>query len=268
MIFQEKKNVLGILIDVIDYDSAVQKIIEAANNRDLLTVSALAVHGVMSGFHDPRHCYRLNHLDMLVPDGQPVRWALNLLYNANLSDRVYGPTLMLKVCEEAAKNDLSIFLYGSKIRVLEALQQRLTEKYPALGIAGAHPSKFRQISREEMLKVASQIRKSEASIIFVGLGCPRQEVWVYEYRKLLSIPMIAVGAAFDFHAGFLPQAPKSLQRWGLEWFFRLMQEPQRLWKRYLLLNPEYLALLFLQWTKLLEFDPAKTVKPNDDIRYG
>jgi exopolysaccharide biosynthesis WecB/TagA/CpsF family protein len=210
----------------------------------------------------------LNHLDLVVPDGQPVRWALNLLHRASLPDRVYGPALMLKVCEQAAKNGLPIFLYGSKHGVLEALEKNLKRKFPELMIAGVQPSKFRQVSPEEMKMIAGQIRESGAAITFVGLGCPRQEVWVYEYRKFLSMPMIAVGAAFDFHAGFLPQAPALLQRWGLEWFFRFIQEPQRLWKRYLFLNPKYLTLLFLQWIKLINFDLAKTIKPVDDLRYG
>ncbi|MBC7797123.1 MAG: WecB/TagA/CpsF family glycosyltransferase [Pyrinomonadaceae bacterium] len=231
-------------------------------------MSALAVHGVMTGATDAEHRYRLNKLDLIVPDGQPVRWALNWLHGAKLTDRVYGPNLTLKVCERAARENLAIYIYGSKPEVLAKLQENLRRKFPDLKIAGSEPSRFRQVSAHEQIEIAQTIKSSGASIVLAGLGCPRQETWVFENRDLISMPLMAVGAAFDFHAGTLPQAPSWMQKRGLEWFFRLAQEPRRLWKRYLYLNPYYLLLIFLQLTKIKDLSAEKTVAPVNQKRFG
>lgn len=268
MINLGKYNLLGISIDAVDYDAAVEKIFAAANRRQSFTVSALAVHGVMTGVLDAIHGARLNQLDLVVPDGQPVRWALNGLYRLRLTDRVYGPTLTLKICERAAREGLSIYLYGSKADVLERLLHNLCEKFPGLHIAGTQPSLFRQVTDEEKKTIANTILASGASIVLVGLGCPRQEVWIYEYRKLINLPMMAVGAAFDFHAGTQSQAPDQLQKMGMEWFYRLVHEPQRLWKRYLLLNPLYIMLVLKQALRLQKFPIHKSNQSVEELRYG
>ena len=268
MIDKGKHNILGVGVNVIDYEATVDHIITASQTRQPLTVSALAVHGVMIGVLDPEHCYRLNRLDLVVPDGQPVRWALNLLYQTRLSDRVYGPTLMLKICDRAARDSLPIYLYGSKPEILTALVKNLQARFPNLLITGFQPSRFRQISAAEKAEIAADIRNSGAAMVFVGLGCPRQEVWAYEYREQIGIPIIAVGAAFDFHAGLLAQAPPRLQKWGLEWFFRLIQEPRRLWRRYMLLNPLYISLLTMQILGLRQFSPKIVTLPLQEMRYG
>ncbi len=263
-----KRNLLGIGIDAVDYEAAVEKIIGAAHQCRGYTVSALAVHGVMTGVMDSAHGARLNQLDLVVPDGQPVRWALNRLYGLRLKDRVYGPTLTLKVCERAAREGLSLYLYGSKATVLETLCENLRERFPDLKIAGMQPSRFRQVSEQEKREIAETIVASGANIVLVGLGCPRQEVWVYEYKDLIARPMLAVGAAFDFHAGTQPQAPTYLQQRGLEWLYRLVHEPRRLWKRYLLLNPLYLLMVAKQALRLQEFPLAKQSQPLEELRYG
>lgn len=268
MIDKGKHNLLGVLIDAVDYEAAVERIISAARKRQPLTVSALAVHGVMTGVLDATQRYRLNHLDLVVPDGQPVRWGLNLLHQSGLTDRVYGPTLTLKVCEQAAAEGLPIYCYGSRTEVLESFATNLRRRFPGLIIAGVQPSRFRQISVAEQRTIVTEIQASGAAIVLVGLGCPRQEVWAYEYRELLSMPLLAVGAAFDFHAGTLPQAPAQLQRLGLEWAFRLAQEPQRLWKRYAYLNPLYLGFLALQASGFTHFDPQFAARPAQELRYG
>ncbi len=268
MIDRGKRNLIGISINAVDYEAAVAKIIKAARERRRFTVSALAVHGVMTGVLDRSHGYRLNQFDLVVPDGQPVRWALNLLHKTQLADRVYGPTLTLKVCERAAQEGLPIYLYGSKSPVLAALSQNLCKKFPQLQIVGAQPSKFRQITAEEKAIIIQNILSSGAAIVLVGLGCPRQEVWVYEYRDCLPMPMLAVGAAFDFHAGTLAQAPSNLQNFGLEWFYRFLREPRRLWKRYLFLNPHYLFLVTQQALHLKAFPLLDTDPPNKDMSYG
>jgi exopolysaccharide biosynthesis WecB/TagA/CpsF family protein len=269
MIDLGKHNVLGIRISAVDYEAAVERIISAAENGSQpLVVSALAVHGVMTGVLDRQHRFRLNRFDLLVPDGQPVRWALRWLHRTRLKDRVYGPTLMLKTCERAAAQGLPIFLLGGTSELLTALAARLLEQFPGLRIAGLRPSRFRRLTPAERDETIAAIRASGAAITFVGLGCPRQEVWAYEFGASLSMPVLAVGAAFNFHAGLLPQAPAALQRRGLEWLFRLVQEPRRLWKRYLLLNPLYLSLVALQWTGLRQFDPDNAQPPGEELLYG
>lgn len=268
MIDLGKHNVLGVAVNAIDYEAAVQKIISAAHTRKPLSVTALAVHGVMTGALDKVHRHRLNTFDLVVPDGQPVRWAMRLLFGIKLPDRVYGPTLTLKVCERAAEESLPIYLYGSKPEVLQALQQNLLKKYPKLKIAGAQPSRFRTVDKEEQAQIAAEIRASGAAIVFAGLGCPRQEVWAYENRNLIGLPILAVGAAFDFHAGLLSQAPKYLQDVGLEWLYRFTREPKRLWKRYVLLNPAYLGMLALQATKIKHYDLNDVAEPQDIVGYA
>lgn len=268
MIDRGRFNLLGIQINAVDYDGALEQITAAAHRRRPFGVSALAVHGVMTGRLDRTHRYRLNQLEMLVPDGQPVRWGLNLLYSAQLKERVYGPTLMLKTCQRAAQQGIPIFLFGGTAELLDRLRERLVTLYPDLQIAGVRPSRFRQLEPSEKQELIDEIIGSGAGITFVGLGCPRQEVWAFEFRQPLSMPVLAVGAAFNFHAGLLPQAPPRLQALGLEWLFRFMNEPARLWKRYILLNPLYLTMLFLQWTRVRKFHPSDTSAPTSEVLYG
>jgi N-acetylglucosaminyldiphosphoundecaprenol N-acetyl-beta-D-mannosaminyltransferase len=268
MIDYGKHNILGVNIAAVDYEAAVERILAAARAGQAFSVSALAVHGVMTGVLDAAHRFRLNQFDLLVPDGQPVRWALKWLHGVRLPQRVYGPTLMLEVCRQAAEEGVPIYLFGSSSDMLAALQARLVERFPKLQIAGMRPSQFRKVTADERDELAAAIRASGARIAFVGLGCPRQEVWTYEHRAALDMPVIAVGAAFAFHAGRLPQAPQALQDRGLEWLYRLVQEPKRLWRRYLYLNPMYLSLLGLQWARLRRFSPEVAEKPTQEMLFG
>jgi N-acetylglucosaminyldiphosphoundecaprenol N-acetyl-beta-D-mannosaminyltransferase len=255
MIDQGKRNVLGVEVNAIDYAAAVDKIMTAAREQKPLAVTALAVHGVMTGVQDKAHNARLNSFDLVTPDGQPVRWALNSLHHAELADRVYGPDLTMKVLEAAADEGLPVYLYGSTDATLERLIGKLHERLPALKIAGSEPSKFRAAKPGEPDEIAARIEASGARVVLVGLGCPRQEVFVYAMRPLVNAPMLAVGAAFDYHAGGLRKPPPWMQKRGLEWLWRLGLEPGRLWKRYLLLNPAYLARLGAQKSKLWRAEP-------------
>lgn len=266
MIDAGRHSVLGILVNAVDYETAVERIIRAGREGRSLAVSALAVHGLMIGVLDEEHKYRLNRFDLLVPDGQPVRWVLNWLYRTGLPDRVYGPNLMRKVCARAAEENLAIYFYGSTSEVLEAMKQNLEKQFPRLRIAGMESSKFRQLSPEEKDELVERIRSSGASIVLVALGCPRQEVWAYEFRELLHMPALAVGAAFPFMAGKVRQAPKKLQDLGLEWAFRLCMEP-RLWRRYLFLNPAYVFLVALQACGLFSFRTDGR-QPSGELLYG
>jgi N-acetylglucosaminyldiphosphoundecaprenol N-acetyl-beta-D-mannosaminyltransferase len=268
MIDRGKRNVLGVLVDAVDYPAAMRRILEAARDGRPYAVSALAVHGVMTGVMDQEHRYRLNTLDLVTPDGQPVRWALNWLHGADLTERVYGPELMLKLCAAAADDALPVYLYGSTPGVLAALRIRLLRRFPTLGIAGAEPSKFRKLDAKELDEIAERIRSSGARMTFVGLGCPRQEVFAYELRGTLQMPLIAVGAAFDYHAGLLDEPPQWVQDHGLQWAYRLIQDPKRLWRRYILLNPNYVARLIAQKVGLWRPDPARSKRPSEVVGYG
>ena len=262
-----KSNILGVLISAVDYDAAVDMIIAAAREKRAFAVSALAVHGLMTGVLDREQKFRLNHFDLLVPDGQPVRWALRFLHNRGLADRVYGPNLTLRVCARAAEEGLPVFLYGCTSGVLTKFKKSLTAKFPSLVIAGAEASRFRRLNSEEKTDLTGRIRGSGAAVVFVGLGCPRQETFAYEFRTLLGMPILAVGAAFPFIAGAIDQAPVWMQRAGLEWLFRLRREPHRLWRRYLLLNPAYLFLVTLQALGILRFS-AEGRPPSSELLYG
>jgi N-acetylglucosaminyldiphosphoundecaprenol N-acetyl-beta-D-mannosaminyltransferase len=267
VIHSGKKNVCGILIDEIDYEGAIEYVIRAAREGRSASISALAVHGLMTGVLDREHQHRLNNLDVVLPDGQPVRWALNLLYKSPLLNRCYGPDLTLYLCERAAKEGLPIFLYGATPTIQEAMQRNLKKKFPALVIAGAETSKFRRLTPQEKVMLAERIRKTGAKMVFVGLGCPRQDVFVYEMHDLLPMPALAVGAAFPFIAGEVRQAPRWIQDMGMEWFFRLCMEPRRLWRRYVYLNPAYVTLLTLQLLGLHSFD-TNGISPSSELLYG
>ena len=241
-----KLNVLGVMVDGVDYDAVIARVLAAARERQPLSLTALAVHGVMTGVRDPRHRARLNAFDIVAPDGQPVRWGLNLLYGAGLSDWVSGPELTTRLLSRMSDEGLAVYLYGSTPEIVESLSVSLGGALPALRVAGAEPSKFRDSTSGEFAALANRINGSGARLLLVGLGCPRQEIFTHAMRSLLDLPVLAVGAAFDYQAGRLRPAPKWMQRYGLAWLFRLIREPRRLWRRYLVLNTEYLARLAAQ----------------------
>jgi N-acetylglucosaminyldiphosphoundecaprenol N-acetyl-beta-D-mannosaminyltransferase len=267
MIDLGKRNLLGVLVDTVDYEAAVDRVIEAARENVAFGGSALAVHGVMSGVMDAEQRYRLNALDLVTPDGQPVRWGLNRLYGVGLRDRVYGPRLMHELCLAAAQCQLPVYLYGGRPDMLDALVRFLSRRVPGLSVAGAEPSRFRRTTGAEKAEIVERIISSGARLTFVGLGCPRQETFAYEYRHDLSMPVIGVGAAFDYHAGRISEPPEVIQNAGLQWAHRLAQDPRRLWRRYLLLNPAYLALLSLQVGRIWRPDPSG-VAPRSPVRHG
>lgn len=263
-----KRNVLGVLVDDLDYEGAVERTLHAARERRSFAATALAVHGVMTGVLDAQHRHRLNSMDLVTCDGQPVRWFLNAMHRSSLRERVYGPTLMLQLCRGAAHEGLPVFLFGSTNQVLESLADNLVRMFPDLQIAGREPSCFRQLNVHERVSLAERIQRSGAQLVFVGLGCPRQETFVYEMRDRVETPLIAVGAAFDFHAGLASEPPGWVQRAGLQWLQRLLANPRRLWRRYVLLNPLYIGLCALQLSRLWRPDPNATRQPGEDVGYG
>jgi exopolysaccharide biosynthesis WecB/TagA/CpsF family protein len=222
----------------------------------------------MTGVGDDEYRHRLNQFDLVTPDGQPVRWALNLLFGTRLRDRVYGPNLTVRVLEASASEGLPVYFYGSSDDVLERLLANVTERWPSLRVAGSQPSRFRPATLAEEEQTVGAIRRSGARIVFVGLGCPRQEVFCYEHLRRVDAVFLAVGAAFPYHAGTLREPPELVQRWGFQWLYRLLQEPRRLWRRYLLLNPPFMVRLVAQRLGVWRPDPRATKAPSTPLRYA
>lgn len=230
---------------ITDYSRASETIISAARQRKSFGMSALAVHGLIETVKDKSLRKMVNSLDMIVPDGQPIRWALNSFYKAGLEDRVTGPILTKHVLARASEEKLGVYLYGSTPETLEKFTAFININYPGVKISGIHPDRFREATPEEDLADIKKINDSGANIVLVGRGCPRQEKWVAGHLGKINAAMMAVGAAFDFHAGNISQAPLWMQQAGLEWFYRLIQEPGKLWKRYLTTNPHFIILFVL-----------------------
>jgi exopolysaccharide biosynthesis WecB/TagA/CpsF family protein len=231
----------GVRVAAGNYDQVVDVISRAAKMRQPAIVSLHAVHAIVESISDPALLAKVNRFDAVLPDGQPVRWALNHLHGAGLRERVYGPELMLRLCARAANEAIPIYLYGSSPEVIDKLQQNLRERFPALQIAGAESPPFRTLTAEEDESVVRRINQSGAGILFVGLGCPKQDHFAADHAGLVKPVQVCVGAAFDFHAGTKPMAPAWMQRHGLEWVYRLSREPRRLWRRYVQTNSIFLA---------------------------
>jgi len=248
-----KANVLGVQVSMTTYDEALEAVMCAAQARRPACVSHLAVHGLTVASRDPAFRAMLDAFEIVAPDGMPVKVALNLLYKAALPDRVYGPEFMLRVCERAVAEDVGVYLYGSRENVVETLRENLRIRFLGLPIVGCEPSLFRPLSDEEDTALAQRIAASGAGVVFVGLGCPLQEHFAFAHRDTIQAVQICVGAAFDFHAGAKRMAPAWMQRYGLEWLFRLSQEPGRLWRRYAVTNTVFLIKLVLQLSRLKKY---------------
>ncbi len=227
----QKYPVFGIHYSSTDYEEASDIIISKAKDRTSFTVSALAVHGLTEAYRKPEFKKVVNNLDMVLPDGQPIKWVLNSYYKLGLKDRVSGPDLTLYVLEKASRNNLKLFLYGSTEETLKRFSGFIRNNYPGVELCGIHPDRFRDATKEEDEKDIEKINNSGAHLVFVGRGCPRQEYWVEVHKNKINAVMLAIGAAFDFYAGTLKRAPKWMQDSGLEWLYRMGQEPGRMWKR-------------------------------------
>ena len=240
----KKCDVFGIGISPTTYEEASRVIVDAGKRREKRLVSCYAVHALITFAGEQSLRQVSNDFDMVTPDGQPVRWALNLLHGTGLTDRVYGPDLTLEICRRAAVEGVSIYLYGGSPDVADKLPVRLQEMLPDLKIVGSESPPFRALTPEEGEQVVERINSSGAGIVFIGLGCPKQDLFAHEHRDTINAVQVCVGAAFDFHAGAKSTAPSWMQERGLEWAYRLIQEPGRLWKRYLVTNSIYLMKLF------------------------
>jgi N-acetylglucosaminyldiphosphoundecaprenol N-acetyl-beta-D-mannosaminyltransferase len=236
-----KRDLFGIGVSVTNYREATRAILTAARQRRSFAVTALATHGLMLADEDPGFRGVVNSIDLVTPDGQPLRWALNALHGVGMKERVYGPDLTGFVCAAAAEASVSVYLFGSTPATCERFAAALRRAHPGLVIAGIQPDRFREATPDEDRADVERINASGAGIVLVGRGCPRQERWVAAHRGRIHAAMLAVGAAFDYHAGTLRRPPAWMQRMGLEWLFRLSQEPRRLLGRYVRYNTRFLV---------------------------
>jgi exopolysaccharide biosynthesis WecB/TagA/CpsF family protein len=237
-----KHDLFGVQVSATTYEEAEELVIHAARDRRSAIVTHLPVHGVVTAAQDIEYRRRINRFDMVAPDGQPVRWALNKFHGAGLSDRVYGPELMLRLCRRAASEGIGVYLYGSTPEVVGRLRDKLIERAEGLRVVGAESPPFRALSVDETDAAIGRINESGAGLVFIGLGCPRQDVFAEANRQRIRAVQLCVGAAFDFYAGNKKMAPPWMQKHALEWLFRLTQEPRRLWKRYLVTNSVFVCL--------------------------
>lgn len=232
---------LGMRVDVTTYDRSTSLVMERGKGCGHGYVCIANVHMVMESFDDPEFRKIVNRAELVTPDGMPIVWGLRLMGVPGV-ERVYGPTLTLHICREASFRGLAIGFYGGDDETLDKLVKKLSQQLPDLHIAYRYSPPFRSLSSEEDNQVIEQINTSGARILFVGLGCPKQEKWMASHAEQVNPIMIGVGAAFDFIAGVKVQAPTLVQRFGLEWLFRLATEPKRLWRRYLYHNPRFVLL--------------------------
>jgi N-acetylglucosaminyldiphosphoundecaprenol N-acetyl-beta-D-mannosaminyltransferase len=240
--------VLGIPLALTDYERTIEWMDATIATGQRGYVCVAAVHTVMACQEDPELRAAVLGSDLTVPDGQPLVWAMNALGH-DLSSRVYGPDLMARYCERAALTGARMFLYGGRNQgALVQLALNLRTRYPGLNIVGGYAPPFRALTGEEEGFVLDEINRSQADVVWVGIGVPKQEKWMAAMRDRLRAPvLVGVGAAFDFHAGLVPQAPRWMQSMGLEWAYRLLQEPGRLWRRYLRYNPRFVLGFLRQW---------------------
>jgi N-acetylglucosaminyldiphosphoundecaprenol N-acetyl-beta-D-mannosaminyltransferase len=243
-----KREILGIPLAMTNYAHAMNAMDEMVEDRHRGIVCAVAVHAVTVGYCDATMREALRRATLVLPDGMPVVWAANLL-GEELSDRVYGPELMLRYSRRCAERGHRVWLYGGRDDdALRQLVDNLRRDHPGIDIVGGYSPPFRALSRGEEDALAERINRERPDVLWVGIGVPKQELWMARMRDRLEVPVICgVGAAFDFHGGRVSQAPRWMQERGLEWIYRIVQEPRRLLPRYLYYNPRFVIGLARQY---------------------
>jgi len=241
--------VVKVNVSLTNYELVTEQVLSWAKTRASRYICAANVHMLMEARDSPDYMAIVNSADMVTPDGMPLVWMLRLKGHPD-QQRVYGPTLMIHVLEAAAHENIAVGFYGSSHAVLQSLLARMQARFPNLKVAYSFSPTFQEMSQEEDMEIIECINTSSARILFVGLGCPKQEKWMAEHRGKVNAVMLGVGAAFDFHAGVKSQAPLGMQKIGMEWLFRFANEPRRLWRRYLYHNPRF---IFLAMADLLGF---------------
>jgi len=229
------QSVLGARIDALSWDEAIASIVTAGTARQSAYICICNVHSVVTGMRDAQFMATINCAAMATPDGAPIAWALRML-GFPQQERINGPDLMWRYLHEAERIGHTVFFYGSTDTTLARLRQALMKHFPSLKIGGMHAPPFRPLNAHEDAAEIDLIHRCGAQVVFVGLGCPKQEQWMAAHRGCIQAVMIGVGAAFDYHAGVVKRAPLWWQRHGLEWLYRLASEPRRLLGRYVVTN--------------------------------
>jgi N-acetylglucosaminyldiphosphoundecaprenol N-acetyl-beta-D-mannosaminyltransferase len=243
-------DLLGVSLALTDYERTMDWMDATIRTRGKGYVCVAATHTVVATQDDAELRAAVKGASLVVPDGQPVVWAMNALGH-DLTHRVYGPDLMAKYCERSARTGARMFLYGGRNQgALVQLALNLRRRFAGVQIVGGYAPPFRPLSDEELDAVVAEINHARPDVVWVGIGVPKQEKWMAALRDRLDAPvLVGVGAAFDFHAGLVPQAPAWMQSAGLEWLFRLSKEPRRLWKRYLTYNPRFVLGFARQYAR-------------------
>ncbi len=242
---RDTRPVLGIPIDVVGWDRAVDRIIAWGRERAGRTVYLCNVHVAVTASHDPALAAALQAGDLVLPDGAPVAW-MQRRQGAVGQSRIDGPNLMSRLLSAAERDALPVYLLGGSPAALASLEKELANRFPKLTIAGSYSPPYREPTPEENQRMVAAINDSGAGLVFVGLGCPKQELWIARHTPAAHAVMLGVGAAFDFHAKLKPRAPEWMQRTGLEWVHRLGSEPRRLWKRYVFTNSYFVLAAVTQ----------------------
>lgn len=241
MTIRKTENVLGAPIDAVGLAGVQDRILAWGRTHQSRFVVLANVHVVVTATQDADFGRTVAAADLATPDGAPVAWMLRRLGHTG-QQRVSGPDLMWTLLGRCAAEGLPVYLYGSTPETLAALQTRAAQAFPGLQVAGAESPPFRALTAEEDEAAVQRINASGAGLVFVGLGCPKQEHWMLAHRGSINAVMLGVGAAFDFHAGTVSRAPLWMREHGLEWLHRLASEPRRLWKRYLVTNTLFVLL--------------------------
>lgn len=239
------RDVIEIPVNITTFDQQTEQITSWAERRQHKMVCVANVHMLVEGWRDPEFANILKNADLLVPEGMPLVWMLNLM-GLDYIKRVGGMELFLACCQKASAAQISIFLLGTEPEILTKIHQHLAQDFPDLKVAGMYAPPFAPISKDLDLELVQTINDSGAGIVFVALGCPKQEKWMALYRDRLQAVLIGVGAVFPIYAGIMKQAPEFMRNAGLAWLFRLGQEPKRLWLRYLSTNPIFMYLALKQ----------------------
>lgn len=255
--------ILNTRVDATSYEDATRRVVTWAKNREPRYVCVTSVHGVIEAQDNPRLRRVWNDADLNTPDGMPLVWGLRAL-GISEATRVYGPSLTLHVCRAAAERNLPIGLYGGTPESLNDFSAFLRRKFPGTQIACQISPPFRPLTDEEDKQYTQQIVESGARILLVGIGCPKQEQWMYEHQDRIPAVMIGVGAAFDFHSGRVRQAPRWVRQSGFEWLFRFAMEPRRLWSRYSRIVPRFMSAFGMQLTRHYAFG-AQNVPPTKEV---
>ncbi|MEP6923735.1 MAG: WecB/TagA/CpsF family glycosyltransferase [Pyrinomonadaceae bacterium] len=247
----KRVRVVSLVPDVCNQERTINKIVELVGRGGYVCFST--VHMVMESYDNAEYAAKVNGADLIVTDGMPLVW-MQKLQGAKTASRVRANDLMIALCRYAEKNGLSIGFYGGRQEVIDRILKRAEKELPNLKINYAFSPPFRFLTDQEDALITAEINAAAPDVLFIGLGCPKQENWMWTHKSKLKTVMLGVGASFDFYAGEVKESPEWMGTLGLEWLFRLMQEPKRLWKRYLILNPRFIWLATLQLLGLKKFE--------------